>query len=296
MKKTIIIIGVFALLAGCQSNQTAKQDNPNNENLQETILTEDKNDQQSTGNISEPQGQFAESQQDGMQSMGNGQSCIGKVVATRYADLSFQSSLPILRIMVKNGQQVRQGQHIAELDMFRLNNTIEQQRKQIEQAELQMKDVIIAQGYDPDKPSNIPAEVKKTAEVKSGYSLAKSQLEAAENELKTAVLTAPFNGIVANVKAQAHEISQPGQAVCRIISTDDMAVEFRVMEADLANYPIGTGITVIPVAYKDRQYKATVSEINPIVDEQSAIVIRARLTQAQDLFVGMNCEIVNIGR
>ena len=124
MKKTIIIIGVFALLAGCQSNKTAKQDNPNNENLQETILTEDKNDQQSTGNISEPQGQFAESQQDGMQSMGNGQSCIGKVVATRYADLSFQSSLPILRIMVKNGQQVRQGQHIAELDMFRLNNTI----------------------------------------------------------------------------------------------------------------------------------------------------------------------------
>ena len=57
---------------------------------------------------------------------------LGKVVATRYADLSFQSSLPIMQVYVKNGQLVRQGQRVAELDMFRLSNTIEQQKKQIQ--------------------------------------------------------------------------------------------------------------------------------------------------------------------
>ena len=217
---------------------------------------------------------------------------LGKVVATRYADLSFQSSLPIMQVYVKNGQQVRQGQRMAELDMFRLNNTIEQQKKQIEQSELQMKDVIIAQGYDPDVPTSVPAGVKKTAEIKSGYQLVKEQLAAAEHELKTAVLVAPFDGIVANVKAQAHEVAKPGEPICRIISTKDMAVEFRIMEADLEKYTIGTAVIVIPTAYKDRQYEAFVSEVNPIVDQQGAITLKAILSAPQDLFDGMNVEIM----
>ena len=286
MKRAIIIIGVLAVLAGCQSNEAAKQGSTEYESMPEASLT---SNQQAAAVEQEA---VVENQQ----AVVNGQSCLGKVVATRYADLSFQTQLPVLRVLVKNGQLVKQGQRIAELDMFRLNNTIEQQRKQIEQAELQMKDVIIAQGYDPDKPSTIPEEVKKTAEVKSGYSLNRSQLEAAENELKTAVLTSPFEGIVANVKVQANELSQPGQPVCRIISTRDMAVEFRVMEADIAKYSIGTAIKVIPAAYKGRQYDAIVSEVNPIVDAQGAITLRARLSQSQDLFDGMNCEILKIDR
>ena len=220
---------------------------------------------------------------------------LGKVVSTRYADLSFQSAQPIMQVYVKNGQQVRQGQRVAELDRFRLNNTIEQQKKQIEQAELQMQDVIISQGYDPDMPNNIPAEVKRTAEIKSGYQLAKEQLAAAEYELNTAVLTAPFDGIVANVKAQTHETAKPGEPVCRIVSTKDMAVEFRIMETDLAKYSIGTKIMVIPSAYKDRSYEATVSEVNPIVDQQGAITMRARLAEPKDLFDGMNVEILTTG-
>lgn len=217
---------------------------------------------------------------------------LGKVVAIRYADLSFQSTLPIMQVYVKNGQQVRQGQRIAELDMFRLNNTIEQQKRQMEQAELQMQDVIISQGYDPDKPSSVPNEVRRTAEVKSGYQVIKEQLAAAEHELQTALLSAPFDGIVANVKAQAHEISKPGEPVCRIVSTKDMAVEFRVMETDLGKYSIGTKVIVVPSAYKDRQYEAVVSEVNPIVDQQGAITLRAKLSDVQDLFDGMNVEII----
>ena len=222
----------------------------------------------------------------------SGMTTLGKVVATRYADLSFQSSLPIVQVYVKNGQQVRQGQRVAELDIFRLNNKIEQQKKQIEQSELQMKDVIISQGYDPDMPNSVPAEVKHTAEIKSGYQLAKEQLAAAEYELKTAVLTAPFDGIVANVKAQAHEVAKTGEPVCRIVSVNDMAVEFRIMEADLEKYTIGSTIIVIPTAYKDRQYEAIVSEVNPIVDQQGTITLKARLSKHQDLFDGMNVEIM----
>lgn len=231
---------------------------------------------------------------------------MGKIVSGHYADLSFELSLPIAQVLVKNGQKVKRGQVLAQLDQFKLRNTIEQQQRQIEQAQLQieqtnlqMQDVIISQGYDPDKPASIPADVRYNAEVKSGHSLAKSQLAtartlaaAAHHELKSSVLTAPFDGVVANLVVQAHQLSQPGQIVCRLIATDDMEVEFRVMEADLNKYKIGTHVVVIPVADNTMRYEATISEINPVVDEQGAITLHARLSRAQGLFYGMNVEVL----
>ena len=43
---------------------------------------------------------------------------MGKVVATRFADLSFETALPIERVLVRNGQQVRRGQVLAVLDQY----------------------------------------------------------------------------------------------------------------------------------------------------------------------------------
>ena len=231
---------------------------------------------------------------------------MGKVVAAHFADLSFETALPIERVLVRNGQQVRRGQTLAILDQYKLRNAIEQQQRtieqaqlQIEQAHLQMQDVIISQGYDPDKASTIPADVKHNADVKSGYALAKSQLAtartalaAAQHELRSGVLTAPFDGVVANLAVQAHQLAQPGQTVCRVIASGDMEVEFRVMEADLCQYKIGTSVGVIPVADKTSYYVATVNVINPIVDEQGAVTLRAKLSEAQGLFDGMNVEVI----
>ena len=231
---------------------------------------------------------------------------MGKVVTARFADLSFETALPIERVLVRNGQQVRRGQVLAQLDLFKLRNAIEKQQRaveqaqlQIEQAYLQMQDVIISQGYDPDKASAIPADVKHNADVKSGYALSKSQLATArtalavaQHELRSGVLTAPFDGVVANLKMQAHQLAQPGQTVCRVIATGDMEVEFRVMEADLCRYKIGMGVNVIPVADKGKQYTAVVNVINPVVDEQGAVTLRARLSDAQGLFDGMNVEVI----
>ena len=234
------------------------------------------------------------------------QQTMGKVVAERYADLAFETALPIERVLVKNGQQVHKGQVLAQLDLYKLRTAIAQQERaieqaqlQIEQAYLQMQDVIIAQGYDPDKKDNVPANVMHNADVKSGYALSKSQLAsaktqlaAAQHELRSGVLTAPFDGVIANVSVQAHQLAQAGQPVCRVIASGNMNVEFRVMEADLAKYKLGTAVSVIPVADQSRRYDAAVSEINPIVDEQGAVTLRARLTNGTNLYDGLNVIII----
>ena len=284
MKNVYVFLAATALLTGCSGGQTEKN-GPANDTVKAAV--------------SPSPAPVTVSETVAMQTM-------GKVVAERFADLAFETALPIERVLVRNGQHVHCGQVLAQLDQFKLRNAIEQQQRaiehaqlQMEQAHLQMEDVIIAQGYDPDKAAQVPARVMHNADVKSGYALAKSQLAsaktqlaAAQHELRSGVLTAPFDGVVANVTVQAHQLAQAGQTVCRVIATGHMAVEFRVMEADLIRYKVGTAVSVIPVADKSQHFSATVSEINPVVDEQGAVTLRARLTEATTLFDGMNVEVI----
>ena len=293
MKKLMIWMAVAAMAAGCGGGP-AEKGTPANDSIQTMVA-----DSAATV-ASNPAQQVIPLPESGSTST------MGKVVAEHFADLSFETALPIERVLVRNGQQVRRGQVLAQLDQFKLRNAvakqeraIEQAQLQMEQAHLQMQDVIISQGYDPDKTSQVPASVVHNADVKSGYALSKSQLAsariqlaAAQHELRSGVLTAPFDGVVANVTIQAHQLAQAGQPVCRVIASGDMAVEFRVMEADLGRYQQGTALSIIPIADKSQHYDATVSEINPVVDKQGAVTIRAHVSHAADLFDGMNVEVI----
>lgn len=293
MKKLMIWMAVAAMAAGC-SRGPAEKGTPANDSTQTMVADSAVTPASNSAHQAMP---LPES----------GSTCtMGKVVAEHFADLSFETALPIERVLVRNGQQVRRGQVLAQLDQFKLRNAvakqeraIEQAQLQMEQAHLQMQDVIISQGYDPDKTSQVPASVVHNADVKSGYALSKSQLAsariqlaAAQHELRSGVLTAPFDGVVANVTIQAHQLAQAGQPVCRVIASGDMAVEFRVMEADLGRYQQGTALSIIPIADKSQHYDATVSEINPVVDKQGAVTIRAHVSHAADLFDGMNVQVI----
>jgi RND family efflux transporter MFP subunit len=301
MKKTILIFVTAVVLAGCGGKKEIQQ------SQEPQQLPEAKGNHAPTAaETGMDTLSVSPSQEGGGGGVESAFTSMGKVVAGRYADLSFQTALPIERVLVHNGQHVRRGQVLAQLDVFKLRNAVEQQQRaieqtqlQIEQAHLQMKDVIIAQGYDPDNTTAVPQHVIHNADVKSGYALAKSQLAAArtqlaaaQHELRSGVLTAPFDGVVANLSVQAHQLAQAGQPVCRIIASGEMAVEFRVMEANLSRYKVGTVVTVVPVADKSARYEATVSEINPVVDKQGAVTLRARLSGATTLFDGMNVEVL----
>ena len=293
MKKLMIWMAVAAMAAGC-SRGPAEKGTPANDSTQTMVADSAVTPASNSAHQAMPLPESGST------------STMGKVVAEHFADLSFEMALPIERVLVHNGQQVRRGQVLAQLNLFKLRNdvakqerAIEQAKLQMEQARLQMQDVIISQGYDPDKTSQVPASVVHNADVKSGYALSKSQLAsariqlaAAQHELRSGVLTAPFDGVVANVTVQAHQLAQAGQPVCRVIDMNDMAVEFRVMEADLSRYQVGTAVVVVPIADKSKQYAATVSEVNPIIDQQGAVTIRAHVAQPANLFDGMNVQVI----
>lgn len=216
----------------------------------------------------------------------------GKVTASQYADLSFRlTSEPVAHIYVKNGDAVKKGQKIAELDLFTLKNSLEKAEIALRQSELEMKDVLIGQGYAPDRMQSIPKDIVRLAEVKSGYGQSHAAYELAKFELEQAVITAPFDGVVANLETRGFNRPDGTKPFCRVIGSGGMEVAFKVLESELPLVRQGDRVEVAPFAGTAGACSGTVSEINPLVDENGLVSVRARVNGGARLFDGMNVRV-----
>lgn len=214
----------------------------------------------------------------------------GKVNAQNKADLRFETSEVIAHIYVKNGDRVCKGQKLAELDKFRLEQKFFQAEDALLKAELELKDVLIGQGYSADDFSKVPADIMKLAKVKSGYEQSKSQYELAKREVQHATLVAPFDGMVANLFSKPYNLANTSEIFCTILDTRRMEAEFTVLENELALVKIGDKVMITPYA-RGNTFEGSVSEINPLVDANGMVKVKASVNGEGKLFNGMNVRV-----
>jgi RND family efflux transporter MFP subunit len=215
----------------------------------------------------------------------------GKVSAKAMADLRFESAEVIAHIWVKNGDRVQKGQKIAELDKFRLMNKVSQTKDAVERAELDLQDVLIGQGYNPNDLSKVPEDVMQLAKVKSGSEQSKAQYELAQYELQHATLVAPFDGIVANLFAKPHNISSPSEPFCTIIDTHGMEIDFTVLESELPLIKNRDKVQVVPFSDMSANYTGSITQVNPLIDEKGMVNVKAQVDGNHKLFTGMNVRV-----
>lgn len=215
----------------------------------------------------------------------------GKMAAKGLADLRFSSGEVVAHIYVKNGDRVRKGQKLAELDKFRLTNKLAQAKDALEKARLELQDVLIGQGYPADKRNSVPAETMQLAKVKSGYDQSTAQYELAKYEEEHATLTAPFDGIVANLFAKPHNIASTSEVFCTIVDTQGMEADFTVLESELPLIKKEDRVAIMPYADASSVYEGNISEINPLVDEKGMVKVKARVNGKGKLFSGMNVRV-----
>ena len=196
----------------------------------------------------------------------------------------------IAHIYVKNGDRVQKGQKLAELDKFRLENKLSQAENSLMKAELELKDVLIGQGYNVDELDKVPADVMKLAKVKSGYDQTKSQYALAKRENEHATLVAPFDGMIANLFAKPFNLANTSETFCTLIDTKGMEVEFTVLESELSLIQKGDKVVITPYA-GGGAFEGSVSEINPLVDSNGMVKVKASVNGQGKLFSGMNVRV-----
>lgn len=222
--------------------------------------------------------------------------CNGRIVAADYADVFWQSSAEITDIKIHNGAYVNQGDVLAVANDSKVKSNLESAKIDLDVAQLSMLDLVVGQGYTID---NVPENVLKTAQVKSGYAKAKINLEQCEREVENAKLTAPCSGLVANVESSGKGMNNTSKPFCRIINTQQMKVSFKVMESELNSVAIGNKVQVKPYALPSTTFAGTVVEVNPVVEDNSLVKVTAVIDNPQSLYDGMNTQISvenNVGK
>lgn len=215
----------------------------------------------------------------------------GKVAALGFADLHFQTAEVIVHIWVKNGDKVRKGQKLAELDKFRLGNKLLQAKNALEKARLELQDVLIGQGYAAKDFEKVPDATMKLAKVKSGYDQSKADYDLALYEEQHATLVAPFDGTVANLFSKPMNVASTANVFCTLMDTRSMEVDFSVLESELPLLKKGDKVQITPFADVSALHEGSIAEINPLVDDKGMVKVRARVNGNAKLFNGMNVRV-----
>ena len=164
------------------------------------------------------------------------------------------------KIYVKEGQEVKKGKLLAQIDDAGLKNQLEQ---------LQIQAALSKTTYERTQrlwDQNIGAEMK-LLQAKATYESQLKSIAQLKKQLKRTRILAPFSGTIDEIVANTGANLLPGQTpVMRIVDLKKMYTEASVPERYLSQIKKGTTATVkIPML--DREYSTTVRQtgnfINP---------------------------------
>lgn len=213
----------------------------------------------------------------------------GKLSARSKSALSFKSQGVVDKVYAANGTSVRSGDVIATLDMTDARNALNSARQNLEKARIDLSDAIIGFGYDGRDTMAVPAATLATAKVRSGYNTALINLANAENALDNCTLRAPFAGKIANLKGKQHELSS-GE-FCTVIDDSRIDVDFSIVETELGFVKQGQRVKVSSFVDPQMMVTGTITAVNPTVDNNGQVQIRAQIAGHKDFLDGMNVKV-----
>ena len=205
----------------------------------------------------------------------NAQTYVGIIEEREATAVSFTSMGVVKRILVKEGQLVRRGQLLAEIDPSTSSNTVEvahaslnQAKDMVKQAEAtynQAKDAYDRMKLLHDNGSLpevkwIEAETRLAQATsalntaRSGVASATATEKIARKGLADTRLYAPVSGVIGKKQLMAGETALPSQAVVNILDISTVKVKVAVPESEIGSINAGTA-TSIKVDAIGRSYK-----------------------------------------
>lgn len=213
----------------------------------------------------------------------------GKVYSPRTAKLKFGGTGDIAAVHVRNGDKVKKGERLAELDMEKAAMDYENAVDAFEKARLDFEDKLLTYGYSADTAS-VPADVLKMIKLRSGYNDAVRTFRKAKYDYNSSILVAPFDGVVADVSARVGESAADN--VCTVIDMDNLEVSFNILESELKFVDRGSRVSISPFSNPDMRIEGRVLDVNPVVDDKGQIKVTASVGSASgSLLSGMNAKV-----
>ena len=209
----------------------------------------------------------------------------GTIEEASGASLSFAGSGTIRRIYVSEGQTVRQGQLIAELDPTTMQNAYTIAKTSLDQAQdtyNRMKELHDAGSLPEMQWIQIENQLKS----------ARASEAMARKSLHDTKLYAPFSGFIASKDAEMGQNAGPGMPVVKLVSIGSVKVKISVPEDDVQRIKKGSSMKIIVPALDNREFSGVVTERGVSADPRSRTYkVKATIMNHDgQLLPGMICQ------
>jgi RND family efflux transporter MFP subunit len=215
----------------------------------------------------------------------------GKLSATAKSSLTFGAMGVIQEIFVMNGETVKAGTLIAKLDDSDKHLALESARIAMDKARLDLYDKLVGQGYQARDTSAVPRDVLAMAKMRSGYTEAENSYRKAKREYSQTRLVAPFAGRVADITVKRFD-NTPSGAFCTLINDSAFDVDFNILESEYQFIAKGLPVKVVPFSSDKKPLTGIVTTINPSIDKNGQIAVRASIRNDGTLLDGMNVKVI----
>lgn len=218
----------------------------------------------------------------------------GKVEAREKAVLNFLVADIIDSVYVTNGCRVKQGEAIALVDGHKAGEQLRDARLNLEKMKLELRSRLMSEGINElEDTADIPSHRLHTIMLQSGYTSAVNAHEKAMTEYANIRTRAPFDGVVADLEAKPFNPSSAYKNLCTLINDAQMEVVFNVLETEIGHIHQGMDVELTPYANNKVTLYGKVTEVNPRIDENGMVRIKATTDNRQHSLVdGMNVNII----
>jgi membrane fusion protein (multidrug efflux system) len=215
----------------------------------------------------------------------------GKLVALRKTNLQFRVGEQLEKLSFKNGDYVNAGQVIAGLAPFTFSQQLGNAEIQLKRNRMDMQNLLIGQGYTTLDTTAIPRKIYEIANVKSGYAEACQSLKTAKFNFESSQLVAPFSGVLANIEKKLYDLVNAGTTFCTLLDNSEFEVKFRIVESEVQEIHLKDEVQIIPFSNK-KMCLGQISEINPVIDENGMVLVKALVKNQGELMDGMNVKVI----
>lgn len=178
---------------------------------------------------------------------------VGDIGSEREVTLSFPLGGTLTNVAVRNGQHVKQGQLLAEVDATRarsLHSTAVATLRQAEDAYRRLEAVHREGGL---------SEVK-WVEMETNLEKARQTELTARKSLDDCIIRAPFAGVVATGDHHVGQEMKPTEPFGRVLDMGRLRVNFSVPEQDILYIKVGDTATATVPSLDNRQFSLRISD------------------------------------
>lgn len=218
----------------------------------------------------------------------------GKANARRKAVLDFEVKDVVAKVNVKNGDQVQTGDIIASVDSYKSEQLLKDAQLALKKSEQDLLSRLISEGIKTIEDTNqISQQRLHTIMLQSGYTLAQNSYTKALHDFQNITIKAPFPGVIADLEAREHNPAASYKNLCTLIDNSEMEIIFNVLETEINHMRSGMEIEITPYANPEAILIGGITEINPKIDENGMVKIKAvTINKNKALVDGMNVSIL----